>query len=56
MKNPQELLIFLKTPKKAAEFAKITRLPEDYLLILRREVSSYQTKPITLEKFPGIKK
>jgi hypothetical protein len=55
VENLQELLIFLKTPKKAAEFAKITGLPEDYLLILRREVNSYQTKPIALEKFPGIK-
>lgn len=55
VENLQELLIFLKTPKKTAKFAKITGLPEDYLLILRREVNSYQTKPVVLEKFPGIK-
>lgn len=46
----------LKTPKKAKEFAAKSGLPQDYLLILRREVNSYQPKPVNLNKFPGIKK
>lgn len=52
--NLQELSNFLKTPNKTREFAQITGLPEDYLLILRREVNSYQPKPVNLEKFPNI--
>lgn len=52
--NLQDLSNFLKTPKKTRKFAQITGLPEDYLLILRREVNSYQPKPVNLEKFPNI--
>ena len=55
VENLQNLSNLLKTPKKTREFAKITGLPEDYLLILRREVNSYQPKPVNLEKFPGVK-
>jgi hypothetical protein len=29
-------------------------LPVDYLTILRREVNSYQPKPIKLKDFPGV--
>ena len=56
VENLQDISIILKTPKKTREFAKISNLPEDYLLILRREVNSYQPKPVSLEKFPGVKK
>lgn len=55
VENLQNLSNLLKTPKKTSEFAKITGLPENYLLILRREVNSYQPKPVNLEKFPGVK-
>jgi len=54
--NLQDLASALKTPKKAKEFATKSCLPQDYLLILRREVNSYQPKPVNLDKFPGIKK
>jgi hypothetical protein len=46
----------LKTPNKAKKFAAQSGLPEDYVLILRREVYSYLPKPVNLDKFPGIKK
>lgn len=52
--NLQELKNVLKTPKKSREFAAITGLPEDYILILRREVNSYNPNPVNLDKFPGI--
>ena len=52
--NLQDLANLLKTPKKAREFAEKSGLPEDYLLILRREVNSYTPKPVNLDKFPGV--
>jgi len=52
--NLQELVNVLKTPKKTREFAQKSGLPEDYLLILRREVNSYNPNPVNLDKFPGV--
>lgn len=52
--NLQDLTNLLKTPKKAREFAEKSGLPEDYLLILRREVNSYTPNPVNLDKFPGV--
>jgi hypothetical protein len=52
--NLQELTNVLKNPKKAREFALKSGLPEEYLLILRREVNSYSPNPVNLDKFPGI--
>lgn len=54
--NLQDLSDLLKTPRKTREFSMKSGLPDDYLLILRREVNSYHPKPVNLEKFPGIKK
>jgi hypothetical protein len=54
--NLQDLANMLKTPKKTREFAKKSGLPEDYLLILRREVNSYTPNPVNLDRFPGIEK
>ena len=56
IENLQDLVNLLKTPKKAKEFAERSGLPQDYILILRREVNSYLPKPVPLEKFPGIEK
>jgi len=56
IQNLQDLANVLKTPKKTREFAKESGLPEDYLLILRREVNSYTPKPVNLDKFPGVEK
>jgi len=53
--NLQDLANLLKTPKKAREFAEKSGLPEDYILILRREINSYTPNPVNLDKFPGIK-
>ncbi len=55
IKNLQDIVNVLKTPKNVKEFAKKSGLPEDYLTILIREVNSYQPKPVNLNKFPGIK-
>lgn len=52
--NLQDLANLLKTPKKARDFAEKSGLPEDYLLILRREVNSYTPNPVNLNKFPGV--
>ena len=53
--NLQDLVNLLKTPKKARKFAEKSGIPEDYLLILRREVNSYTPNPVNLDKFPGVK-
>jgi hypothetical protein len=42
--------------KKTKEFAEKSGLNSGYLSILRREVNSYISKPVNLEKFPSIKK
>ncbi|KAF5433514.1 protein of unknown function (DUF4332) [Candidatus Methanophagaceae archaeon] len=55
IKNLEDLISVLKTTEKVKYFAKKSGLPEDYLLILRREVNSYQPKPVNLKKFPGVK-
>jgi hypothetical protein len=52
--NLQDLVNLLKTPKKAREFAGKSGLPENYLLILRREINSYTPNPVNLSKFPGV--
>jgi hypothetical protein len=52
--NLQELMDALKTPGKARDFASQTGLPEDYLLVLRREVMSLKPGPVNLSKFPGV--
>ena len=52
--NLKELLEKLKTKKKMDEFAYKTRLPLDYLLILKREINSYLPNPVNLKYFPGI--
>lgn len=52
--NLQDLVNLLKTPKKANEFSLQSGLPQDYILILRREVNSYTPNPVNLDKFPGV--
>lgn len=54
--NLKDLIDLVKTPKKAKELATKTGLPDDYVLILRREVNSYLPKPVNLEKFPEVEK
>jgi hypothetical protein len=52
--NLSEVLAALKTPEKIKTFAQKSALPEDYLVILKREIASYQPPPVKLKDFPGI--
>jgi hypothetical protein len=55
LKNLAQLQQALKTKSAVQSCAKSTGVPVDYLTILRREVNSYQPKPIDLKEFPGVK-
>ena len=54
IENLQQLQKVLKTKSDVQSFAEDTGLPLDYLTVLRREVNSYQPKPINLKDFPGV--
>lgn len=53
IENLEQLQKALKTKSAIQSFAEAIGLPLDYLTILRREVNSYQPKPIDLKDFPG---
>ena len=44
----------LKNKNKLQDFSKNSRIQEDYLKILIREVNSYHQSPTKLKDFPGI--
>ena len=44
----------LSTPSRLSSFSQKTGIPEDYLVILKRELSSLEQKPVPLSAFPGI--
>jgi hypothetical protein len=44
----------IKTQEKMAVFSEETNIPLDYLEILKREINSYQPKPIILSDIPEI--
>lgn len=52
--NLGQLQQALKTKSKVQSFAEDSALSVDYLTVLRREVNSYQPKPIKLSDFPGV--
>lgn len=52
--NLNDLVVAVKTPEKLKAFARTTGLPEEYLIILKREIGSIQPKPVNLEDFPSI--
>ena len=54
IENLEQLQKALKTKSDVQSFAEDTGLPLDYLTVLRREVNSYQPKPINLKDFPGV--
>ncbi len=56
VENLDDLMTVLKTPVKMKTFSMKTGLPEEYLVILKREIASNQPKPINLNEFPGISK
>jgi Domain of unknown function (DUF4332) len=51
-----ELAQTLKSPDKLNLLAKETKIPRDYLVILKREVGRLLPKPVSLASFPGIEK
>jgi len=51
--NLEELIEALRNKKKMEKFAFETGLNYNYLTILKREINSYQPKPVYLKKFPG---
>ena len=55
IENLQQLQTVLKSKQDVQSFAEKTGLPVAYLTVLRREVNSYQPKPINLKDFPGVK-
>ncbi len=49
-----DILVAFKTPEKLKAFSQKSGLPEEFLVILKREIASSQPKPVTLSDFPGI--
>jgi hypothetical protein len=45
---------FLSTPQKIASFSVDSGIPEDYLIILKRETGTLEQKPVPIASFPGI--
>ena len=52
--NLKELVDGLKTKGKIEAFSKQTKLPIDYLTIIKREANSYVSLPVKLKDFPEI--
>jgi len=44
----------LKTPDRIKQLAKDTGIPDDYLVILKREVNRLLPKPVSIADFPGV--
>ncbi len=52
--NVEDLISLLKSPQKIKFYAEKSDIPADYLTILKREASSYSTKPVKLKNIiPG---
>jgi hypothetical protein len=54
IKNVLELQKILKKKEKLAELSKVDCFSEDYLVILLREINSFQPKPNKISEFIGI--
>ena len=54
IKNLKELVDTLNTKQKIVQFSEETGLSIQYLTLLNREAKSYLSKPIRLDKFPGV--
>ncbi|SMC49487.1 protein of unknown function [Papillibacter cinnamivorans DSM 12816] len=52
--NLFELKNNLSTPQKLSALSAKTKIPEDYLVILKRELSSFDQKPVPISDFPGV--
>ena len=53
LENAMQLKSALSTPLKMTALAKSTGIPEEYLTLLRRELSSLEQKPVPLSDFPA---
>jgi len=53
--NLKELIDALKTKQRIEQFSQETTLTIEYLTLLNREAKSYLSKPIRLDKFPGVR-
>ena len=56
IKNLADLQCVLGTKKKIQEFSVMVGLPEEYLIVLIREVNSFHPSPNKIKDFPGILK
>lgn len=56
LKSVQDLLDQIKTKEKLEQFSEEVEIPEGYLVILKREINSFQPKPVKLTDIPGIDK
>lgn len=54
IENLQDIITALKTPKKVKDFCQASGLPEEYLILLRRQANSYIPNPIALKDIPGV--
>jgi len=52
--NVKQLVDALSTRKKLEQFAQESGLPQDYLVILRRQARSYIPGPVYLKDIPGV--
>lgn len=52
--NVSQLKKSLSSSKKIADFSIDCGIAEDYLIILKREMSSLDQKPVSLTSFPGV--
>ena len=54
IKNIEQLKKQLATPQKILSFAALTGIAQDYLIILRREIGSLDTKSVAIDSFPDM--
>lgn len=52
--NIAELKKQLSTPQKMSSFATATGISEEYLILLKREIGSFDQKPIPIASFPAM--
>ena len=54
IKTVAQLKKSLYTPAKITAFANESEIPEEYLVVLKREIGSLEQKPVPLTSFPGM--
>ena len=54
IRNLKELIDALGSKKRVETFSQDSGLPKDYLVILKREATSYLPKPVNLRVVPGL--